>query len=67
MKFSIAPIYVPTGKRDVCTRPHLRFVASVARYNDFVKETMYSPYLEFTGPKQWGNYFGVKAECWVWS
>jgi len=66
-KFSIAPIYVPTGYRNVWARPHFRFVASVARYNDFAKETMYSPYLEFTGPKQWGYYFGVKAEWWVWN
>ncbi len=67
LKFSIAPIYVPTGKRDTWARPHLRFVASVARYNDYAMETLYSPYLQFTGSKRWGSYFGVKAEWWVWN
>lgn len=67
IKFSVIPIYVPTGKKDIWARPHLRFVASVARYNDFAKETLYSPYLEFTGPKSWGTYFGVKAEWWIWN
>lgn len=67
LKFSIAPIYVPTGKRDTWARPHLRFVASVARYNDYAKETLYSPYLQFAGSKRWGSYFGVKAEWWVWN
>ncbi|MBG7629613.1 MAG: carbohydrate porin [Bacteroidetes bacterium] len=66
-KFSVVPIYVPTGKKDTWARPHLRFVASVAYYNDFAKETLYSPYLEFAGEKSWGSYFGVKAEWWVWN
>ncbi|MGB5243094.1 MAG: carbohydrate porin [Lutimonas sp.] len=64
-KFSIAPVYVPTGERDTWARPHLRFVTSVARYNDFAQETLYSPYLQFTGSKEWGYYFGVKAEWWI--
>ena len=67
LKFSVIPIYVPTGKKDIWARPHIRFVASVAKYNDFAKETLYSPYLEFTGPKSWGTYFGVKAEWWIWN
>lgn len=67
LKFSVAPVYVPTGKRDTWARPHLRFVASVARYNDYAMETLYSPYLQFTGSKRWGSYFGVKAEWWVWN
>lgn len=66
-KFSVIPIYVPTGKKDIWGRPHLRFVASVAKYNDFAKESLYSPYLEFAGPKSWGTYFGFKAEWWVWN
>lgn len=65
-KFSIAPVFVPTGARDFWARPHFRFVASFAHYNDFAKESLYSPYLEFTGPKRWGYYFGVKAEWWLW-
>ena len=66
-KFSVAPVLVPTGKRDVWARPHLRFVASAAYYNDYAKESLYSPYLQFAGEKQWGYYFGVKAEWWVWN
>jgi maltoporin len=66
LKFSVAPVYVPTGERSTWARPHLRFVASAARYNDFAQETLYSPYLEFTGSRKWGYYFGVKVEWWVW-
>ncbi|MCA0933591.1 carbohydrate porin [Lutimonas saemankumensis] len=67
LKFSVAPVYVPTGQRDVWARPHIRFVASAARYNDFAMESLYSPYLEATGPKRWGYYFGVKVEWWIWN
>jgi len=66
LKFSVAPVYVPTGKRDTWARPHLRFVASAAWYNDYARESLYSPYLEFTGARTWGYYFGVKAEWWIW-
>lgn len=66
VKFSLSPVYVPTGGTNTWVRPHLRFVASVARYNDFAKETLYSPYLEYAGAEQWGSYFGVKAEWWIW-
>lgn len=67
LKFSVAPVYVPTGERDTWARPHLRFVASAARYNDYAMESLYSPYLEFTGSRRWGYYFGVKVEWWVWN
>jgi len=30
-------------------------------------ESLYSPYLEFTGSRRWGYYFGVKVEWWVWN
>jgi len=66
LKFSVAPVFVPTGERDTWARPHIRGVVSVARYNDFAMESLYSPYLEFTGSRRWGYYFGVKAEWWVW-
>ena len=67
VKLSVSPTYVPTGIRDVWARPHLRFVASVARYNDYASENLYSPYLQFTGSKRFGYYFGVKAEWWIWN
>jgi maltoporin len=66
VKMSIAPTIVPNGKRDVWSRPHFRLVYSVARYNDFAANNLYSPYLAQTGPKRWGHYFGVKTEWWIW-
>jgi maltoporin len=67
VKISIAPIFVPTGARDTWARPHLRFVTSIARYNDYAMESLYSPFLEFVGSRRWGYYFGVKAEWWIWN
>jgi len=64
VKFSIAPTLVPNGKRDVWSRPHFRLVYSVARYNKFAADNLYSPYLAQTGTKNWGHYFGVKTEWW---
>lgn len=66
IKFTIAPTLVPNGKRDVWSRPHFRLVYSVARYNQFAADNLYSPYLAQTGSKQWGHYFGVKTEWWIW-
>ncbi len=66
IKFSIAPTVVPNGKRDVWSRPHFRFVYSVARYNQFAADNLYSPYLAQAGSKRWGHYFGVKTEWWIW-
>jgi maltoporin len=64
-KLSFVPVFVPTGQRDYWARPQLRFVTSVAFYNDFAKKTLYSPYLQFAGPKTVGYYFGIKAEWWI--
>ncbi|MEJ1238384.1 carbohydrate porin [Chryseolinea sp. T2] len=66
IKFSIAPTVVPNGKRDVWSRPHFRLVYSVARYNAFAADNLYSPYLAQSGSKRWGHYFGVKTEWWLW-
>ena len=66
VKFSIAPTLVPNGKRDVWSRPHFRLVYSVAHYNKFASENLYSPYLAQTGSKRWGHYIGVKTEWWLW-
>ncbi len=65
-KLSVAPTIVPNGKRDVWSRPHFRLVYSVARYNAFASDNLYSPYLAQTGSKRWGFYFGVKTEWWIW-
>lgn len=66
IKFGIAPTLVPNGKRDVWSRPHFRFVYSVAHYNKFASDNLYSPYLAQTGSKRWGHYFGIKTEWWIW-
>lgn len=64
-KFSIAPTLSTSGERSVWARPHLRFVFSLARYNENASESLYSPYLQFVGPERWGYYMGVKAEWWI--
>ncbi|MCO4294581.1 carbohydrate porin [Solitalea sp. MAHUQ-68] len=66
VKFGIIPTLVPTGKRDPWARPHLRFVYTVAHYNDFARDNLYSPYLQQIGNKSWGHYVGVKAEWWLY-
>ena len=53
VKFSLAPTLVPNGKRDVWSRPHFRFVYSVARYNEFASNNLYSPYLAQAGSRRW--------------
>lgn len=65
-KLSIAPTVVPNGKRDVWSRPHLRFVYSIAHYNKFAADNLYSPYLAQSGSRRWGHYFGIKTEWWIW-
>ena len=65
VKLSIAPTVVPNGERSVWSRPHFRLVYSLARYNKFAADNLYSPYLAQTGSKRWGQYFGVKAEWWL--
>jgi maltoporin len=66
-KFTIAPVYVPNGQKNIWARPHFRFVASIAKYNNYAKETLYSPFLQFAGKKSWGTYFGIKTEWWLWN
>ncbi|MGL1887670.1 MAG: carbohydrate porin [Reichenbachiella sp.] len=65
-KLSLVPTIAPRGARSVWTRPHIRFVYSVARYNDAARDGQYSPYLDVAGQERWGHYFGVKAEWWTW-
>jgi len=65
-KISLSPVLVPTGEKSAWARPQLRFVCSVAHYNETAKNNLYSPYLSYAGPSNWGYYFGVKAEWWIW-
>ncbi len=64
-KLSLAPTLATSGERSVWARPHLRFVFSLARYNENASEQLYSPYLQFVGPERWGYSMGVKAEWWI--
>jgi maltoporin len=64
-KISLAPTVVPSGKRDVWSRPHFRLVYSFAHYNKFAADNLYSPYLAQAGSRRWGHYFGVKTEWWI--
>lgn len=63
-KFSLAPTIVPLGQRDPWSRPHIRLVATVARYNDYARDHNYSPYLQIN-QKRWGSYIGVRTEWWL--
>ncbi|AOW08442.1 carbohydrate porin [Flavobacterium gilvum] len=65
-KFTLAPTLVPTSVRDVWERPHFRIVYSVARYNKFAADNLYSSYLAQSGTKRWGQYIGAKVEWWIW-
>jgi maltoporin len=65
IKFSIVPTLVPTAKADPWARPHLRLIYSMARYNSFASEHLYSPYLAEIGAKKWGYYIGIRAEWWL--
>ena len=65
IKMSLAPTIVPNGERSVWSRPHFRFVYSLAWYNKFAADNLYSPYLAQTGSRRWGQYFGIKTEWWL--
>ena len=65
-KLSLVPTLAIMGERSVWSRPHIRFVYSMAFFNELAKEDLYSPFLELTGPRDVGHYFGVKAEWWTW-
>jgi len=65
-KLSIVPTLALRGERSVWSRPHIRFIFSVARFNEFAADNQYSPFLELVGAQQWGHYFGVRAEWWTW-
>lgn len=65
MKLVLAPTIVPTAERSVWARPHIRFIAEVSRYNDEAMNSLYSPFLQQSGAKRFGTYFGVRTEWWI--
>lgn len=62
MKFSLIPTFVPTGIRDQNTRPHIRFVYSIAWYNETARQYNLSDYLRNNPGSQFGMYAGIKTE-----
>jgi maltoporin len=65
VKFSLVPTIVPTAKADPWARPHLRLIYTVCRYNEYASDHSYSPFLSEVGHKRWGQYFGFRAEWWL--
>ncbi|MEY8759972.1 carbohydrate porin [Chryseobacterium tongliaoense] len=65
VKLVLAPTIVPTAERSVWARPHIRLIAEVSRYNDQAMTSLYSPFLQQSGAKRFGTYFGVRTEWWI--
>lgn len=65
MKLVFAPTIVPTAERSVWARPHIRFIAEVSRYNNQAMNSLYSPFLQQSGAKRFGTYFGIRTEWWI--
>lgn len=65
LKFSIVPTIVPTAQADPWARPHFRLIYSIAKYNQFAADNLYSPFLQEIGPVKWGQYIGIRAEWWI--
>ncbi|NLR93887.1 carbohydrate porin [Flammeovirga agarivorans] len=63
-KFTIAPVYVPSGERKLMARPHIRLVYTLAFYNDVVKQNGLSQYYEAGNAGDFGQYLGLKSEWW---
>ena len=61
--FSIGPMYVPSGKRNMFTRPTFRLIYSIAFYNKYAKQEQLSDYLVNVGGDI-GHYIGLKTEFW---
>ena len=69
VKFSIVPTLVPSGERSAWARPHLRFIYTLAVYNQAAREAgaaglAVAPYMATFGPRTFGHYLGVRAEWW---
>ncbi|NME71865.1 carbohydrate porin [Flammeovirga aprica] len=63
-KFTVAPVYVPSGERTLMARPHIRLVYSLALYNDIVRSFGLSQYYEAGNSGNLGHYLGLKSEWW---
>ncbi|NTX03103.1 carbohydrate porin [Myxococcus sp. CA051A] len=65
LKLSLVPTLVPTGKRDVWARPHLRLFYTLAVYNQASVDRLISPYLQTVGGSTVGHYLGARVEWWL--
>jgi maltoporin len=64
VKLTLMPTLVPTGKRTIWARPHLRLFYTVAFYDDEAVRTLASPYLQALGATPVAHYFGTQVEWW---
>lgn len=64
-KLSLVPTLVPTGKRDVWARPHLRLFYTLALHNQAAVDRLISPYLQSVGDSRVGHYLGARVEWWL--
>lgn len=65
VKVSIVPTIVPTGKRSVWARPHLRLIYTAGFYNDAAVDQLLSPYLQTVGRTKNAHFIGTRAEWWL--
>ena len=63
-QFAIGPMYNPTGKRSMFTRPTFRLIYAVALYNDYGVQERISDYLANVPDSDVGHYLGIKTEFW---
>jgi maltoporin len=49
-------------QKNIWDKLHLRFVASIAKYNDYAKEEKYDLIPQFAAKKSEKTYFGIKTE-----
>ncbi|MFL5347946.1 MAG: carbohydrate porin [Hyalangium sp.] len=68
-KFAVMPALVPSGERSAWARPHLRFIYTLAHFNEGARAAstlgvLSNPYFRNFGPREWGHYVGVRSEWW---
>jgi maltoporin len=67
LKLSLAPTFVPGGKRgDFWARPHIRLIYTFGYYNQAAVDQLLSPYLQTVGPTQFAHFIGARTEWWFY-
>ena len=62
-QFAIGPMYTPTGKRSMFTRPTFRLIYAIAFYNDYAIQERLSDYL-LNVDNDVGHYLDIKTDFW---